>query len=189
VSEQPGATHEASDADIAPIIEKLKALHPEQVKGALDQQYSVDPRVGIVITGLPDIEAVVTGGQTFRFHGARIMPASSGIPNYVKPHVHEKGQEPYVIISGNKGVMNTGQVAGERVDWNEPGRQVAPGDVIVVEEGQVHSLINNSGEPLDFAFACPDSHLEDRSLDNPQGDSMFTTHLDNPLPPHYPPAD
>lgn len=168
------------------VVERLQGLEPEQVKAALDQQPSPDASVNIVMATLDDVDPVVTGEGTYRFHAARILPAGSDTPNFVRPHLHHDGQEPYVMLNGTGGEMNTGWIEGERIKWDDA-RSVSPGEVIMIEENQVHSLRNTDEEqPFDFVFACPDRHLDDYSMTtNPNGDRYFTDHLDNPLPPHY----
>jgi mannose-6-phosphate isomerase-like protein (cupin superfamily) len=182
--------NDAPDADVAPLIDGLKALDPVAVKAALDRKFeathAVDPSAGIVISDLPDAEPIELNGQVFRLHGARIMPANESTTNYVNPHLHEHGQEPYFILDGTHGEMNTGTIVNERVEWDPP-RQVSPGEVITVQENQVHSLRNTGDTTFDFAFASPDSHLQDHTPENPEGDRIFTTGLVGALPPHYPP--
>lgn len=184
--------NDAPDADVAPLVEGLKGLDPSYVKAALDHKFqeahAVDPSAGIVIAPLEGVEPMDVENQTFRFYGARIMPVSSGTPNYVNPHVHEIGKEPYFILDGSGGEMNTGRIADRRVSWDAP-RPVSPGEAIVVEAGQVHSLRNTSDTVFDFAFASPDSHLIDKSPEHPEGDRVFTQGMEDPLPPQYPPLD
>lgn len=191
MSELPAqdSPNDAPDADIAPIVDDLAALDPSAVKAVLDRKlaetHAVDPSAGILIAPLEGAEPRDLNGQTFRFYGARILPAGTEAPNYVIPHVHQVGVEPYYIFEGTGGEMNTGRIEEGRVIWNAP-RTVLPGEAIVIEEGQVHSLRNTGETDFDFAFASPDSHLVDKNPEQPKGDRVFTTNLENPLPPHYP---
>jgi len=185
MSERPDLSAHNDAPDVTPLIEGLRSLDPHQVKAELDRQSAVDPSVGIIIAPLTDMEATAVNGQAFRYYGARILGGHPEDPRYVRPHVHQQGQEPYLILDGTSGEMNTGRIIDEGVAWDDP-RDVSPGEVIVIEEGQVHSLANKGEAPFDFVFASPDSHLQDQTLENQAGDRMFTDHLDNPLPPHYP---
>lgn len=180
--------NDAPDADVAPLVDQMRALDPATVKLALDQKlaeaHAVDPSAGIVIAPLERVPSYDVNGQEFRFYGARILPAGSDAPNYVNPHVHEVGEEPYLMLEGTGGEMNTGTIIDGRVEW-DPSREVSPGEAVVIKEGQVHSLRNTGNTDFDFAFASPDSHLLDKTEEYPEGDRVFTTGLTDALPPHY----
>lgn len=164
---------------IQSVIDKLHTLTHEIVKPYLDAQHDADPAAGIAIVHLKDkgiIEPVkAEDGQVYHFHLARIFP---GAQNFVNPHYHLKGEEPYEILAGDNGEMNIGRVVDGKVEWKDP-RQVKAGDKVNVKEGDVHSLRNNSDVPLDFVFACPDNHLNEI-------DRFFTADLPNGIPPQYP---
>lgn len=165
------------------VINHLKSISHQQLSSLLDEKHAVDSRVGIVLVSLPG-EMISTTGYTYHFHGARVL---TGHANFVKPHYHKIGEEPYHILSGSNGEMNLGVVQDNRVVWKEP-QEVAAGDVIVVKEREVHSLRNRGEESLDFTFACPDEHLIDHGDDHPEGDRYFTKDLEDGIPSWYPKA-
>lgn len=183
-------TSQPEQSKIQPVIDRLKQLPHEEVKPRLDaklqEAQALDPKAGIAIVPLEDVPSVENEGQTYDFYAARVMPASPENPNYVNPHYHLHGQEPYFFLSGTDGEMNTGKVVDAKVVWN-PSHIVQPGDEVVVQEGEVHSFRNNGTEPYDFTFACPTSHLKDNDPDNaPDGDRYFTKDLPDGIPPWYP---
>lgn len=175
----------APKQDIGPVVGRLKQISAIDVRALLDQKHSADPLAGIAIVNLTDMAPEVSGGQEFHFHGARVFTSTPETPNFVNPHLHKVGEEPYRSISGTGGEMNLGRVINGAVVWEEP-RTVSNEEVVVVEEGQVHSLRNTGTEPFDFLFACPDSHLVDNSPEKPEGDRYFTKDLPNGFPPQYP---
>ena len=183
---------ETSNVDEQPskiqnVRETLRGFELESVKPLLDEKHDIDPTVGIVIVGLGG-ETMRQAGQKYHYHGAKILTSSPEHPNFVKPHFHKHGEEPYRILSGDGCEMNLGRVENEEVTWNEP-IMVKPGDEIEVQEGEVHSLRNTGEEELIFIFACPNSHLEDFDSENhPNGDRYIVADLPNGLPPQYPKA-
>ncbi len=84
----------------------LKITHQDVVK-LLDEKHETDVNAGIVIVDLPQINAE-ENGLTYHFHAARIYPSNSGIPNFVNPHYHITGDEPYNMLYGDSGEMNIG---------------------------------------------------------------------------------
>lgn len=175
----------APGQDIGPVVSRLKQIPTNEVQGLLDQKHSADPKAGIAIVNLIDVTPEKNGGQDFHFHGARVFTSTPETPNFVNPHYHLIGEEPYRMLSGEGGEMNLGRVVDGAVVWDTP-RTVAAEDVVVVEEGQVHSLRNTGDQPFDFVFACPDAHLVDNSSEKPEGDRYFTKDLPNGIPPQYP---
>jgi mannose-6-phosphate isomerase-like protein (cupin superfamily) len=168
------------------VIKNLKSISHEVVGPKLDarlrEAQAVDPSAGIVLVGLPEAgETIIGSGLKYHYHGARVL---TGDQNFVKPHYHEKGEEPYHILTGN-GEMNLGIVKDGQVDWR-PAVSVKEGEIVEVQENEVHSLRNPGEKPLDFTFACPDEHLVDNSPEHPEGDRYFTMDLPNGFPPHYP---
>ena len=173
-------TPEALDDGRSAIKNRLSSIDPEAASQMLDAHAAsgdVDSAAGIYILPLGDVEPVDYQGQRYRFYLARVMSGK-----LVNPHVHSIGDEPYHFLSGG-GKMNLGAISEDRVEWKPP-VEVGPGDTIIVGEGQVHSFVNNGGVvPSDFAFACPDAHLTDRTPDNPEGDRIFTADLVSGMPP------
>ncbi len=165
------------------VREALGNITHEQVKPLLDAKHEADPAAGIAIANL-DGEIESPAGQLFHFHAARVFTSSPEHPNFVNPHFHEIGEEPYRVLSG-AGEMNLGRVVDGQVEWRAP-FNIGTGEEVEVQEGEVHSLRNTGTEPLDFTFACPDSHLIDRTESNPAGDRQFTKDLPNGIPPQYP---
>lgn len=190
---------EVKRAIISPVIDRMKGIDISGVAAELDRVHDRDQKAGIaiahlqkpeVMTPVPPIETV--DGEYY-FHAARVFP---GDGNFVNPHWHEVGEEPYLILAGQDGEINLGRIVDGQVVWDAP-RPVQQGEVIVVEEGQVHSLRNRGDKPYDFLFACPHSHITDKTPENPQGDRQFTakfnteTHavdvlVPNGIPSHYP---
>lgn len=167
------------------VREALRANYThDQVKPLLDAKHEADPVAGIAIVNLEG-ETVSNAEQKFHFHGARVFTSGLEHPNFVNPHYHTKGEEPYIILSGEGGEMNLGRVIDGQVVWDAP-RMVKQGDEIEVQEEQVHSLRNTGEEPLDFTFACPDEHLIDNSPEHPEGDRYIVRDLPNGIPPQYP---
>ncbi len=169
---------------VLPVVAKLQTINYDQVKPLLDAKHKADPLAGIAIAHLED-PAVVTPDGEYHFHAARVFTSSPEHPNFVKPHYHTIGEEPYVILSGSGGEMNLGRVLDGQVNWDAP-KNVSEGETVIVEEGQVHSLRNTGEQPLDFVFGCPDTHLQDPPL--PGADRFFTASLPNGTPPQYPQA-
>lgn len=175
---------------IQPVVDKLNNIPHSKVGLLLDKKLNsiraVDPIAGIAIVNLED-EGTITSdaGYEYHFHGARVMTSNPETPNFVNPHYHLKGEEPYHILGGDNGEMNLGRVINGAVVWNEP-YTVKAGDKVEVQEGEVHSLRNNGDTPLDFTFACPKNHLQDHSEQNPDGDRYLTKDLPNGIPPQYP---
>lgn len=176
MAEAPLQNPNVEPSRIKLVIDRLHALTYGIVKPHLDARHEADPAAGIAIVHFAGtIEPIRSAdGQDYHFHAARIFP---GQKNFVNPHYHLKGEEPYEILAGDNGEMNLGRVLDGEVEWNEP-RQVKAGDTVNVQEGEVHSLRNNSDVPLDFVFACPDNHLNEI-------DRFFTKDLSNGIPPWY----
>lgn len=175
---------------IQPIVDKLGTVSNEITGPLLDAKLrdaqTVDPLAGIVIVNLTEMGTVTSpAGQEYHFYAARILTSNPKTPNFVNPHYHLNGEEPYHIITGDNGEMNLGVVKDGKVEWREP-RKVVAGDGIEVQEGEVHSLRNNGEEPMDFAFSCPKEHLIDQGENHPEGDRYFTKDLPNGIPPWYP---
>ena len=152
----------------------FEALHAATLsviaKPLLDEARTADQVVGIPIVDLP-IPPVEFADMTYRHHAARVAPGK-----WVGMHYHEKGLEPYVILSGDA-EMNTGEPLVDDptyATWTGR-RALERGSSFVVPERMVHCLRNVGDTPLDFVFACPDAHLcaDDRVM------------VDN-LPPHFP---
>lgn len=173
------------NSEIGRVVNRLNQIPQESVQALLAAKHDADPKAGIAIVNLGDIPAETAEGQEFHFHGARVFTSTSETPNFVNPHYHKIGEEPYRMLSSQGGEMNLGRVVDGRVEWDSP-RSVKSGEVVVVQEGQVHSLRNTGTEPFDFVFACPDNHLVDHSEENPKGDRYFTKDLPNGIPPQYP---
>lgn len=167
---------------IQAVVERLRGIKHDAVGPMLDAQSALDPKAGILHGILPEAGTVISpAGYEYHFHGARVI---TGEQNFVNPHYHLKGEEPYHILTGT-GEMNLGEVKDGQVVWREP-REVVEGEEIEVQEGEVHSLRNPGETPLDFTFACPHNHLEDNSPEHPEGDRYFTMDLPNGIPPWYP---
>lgn len=181
MSEQ--APTELSASRIQPVIDQLRKLTHDQVGVLLDAKHDADPAAGIAIVNLEG--ETVTPDGAYHYHGARVFTSSLEHPNYVKPHYHNVGEEPYVILKGNEGEMNLGRVIDGKVVWKRS-RTVTEGEAVVVQEGEVHSLRNTGTELLDFVFACPDSHLVDHSAEKPDGDRYFTMDIPDGIPSQYP---
>lgn len=176
-------SHQEKKPVTSPVIDRLQSFTHDVVGPLLDaklqEAHAVDPSAGIVIVGLPG--EIETDKGIYHFHGARVL---TGADNFVKPHYHKIGIEPYHILSGDDGEMNLGRVVDGEVKWDEP-KLIRAGGLVVVQEGQVHSLRNTGKEPLDFTFACPDNHVKDNGPDNPKGDRYFTSDLIHGTPPWY----
>lgn len=187
---------EQKRAILTPVLDKMKALiykdddntQVDEAKLAkitadLNKQHEKNPEAGIAIIDLEGIEVETEDGK-YHFHAARVFESTEGNPSFVNPHKHKKGEEPYLIIAGQDGEINLGREVEEEVEgvikrvviWDGP-RRVKAGEIIIVEEEQVHSLRNTSGEPMDFIFACPDSHLVDNSAMRPDGDRYLVAKL------------
>lgn len=169
------------------VLDRLQQITLQEIEPMLDAKHSADPVAGIAIVNIPNVEVTNEQGLVYHFHGARVFPSSKDKPNFVNPHYHLKGIEPYNILRGENGEMNLGKVVNGEVVWENP-RLVKTGDLVIVEEAQVHSLRNTGDMPLDFTFACPDIHLVDNSLARPDGDRYLTKDLKNGIPPQYPKA-
>lgn len=179
---------EASESEISqagPVVDRLKSLTQERIKPLLDAKHEADPVAGIAIANLTDVEPVETDKGIYHFHAARVFTSTPETPNFVNPHYHMIGEEPYNILSSDGGEMNLGYVRDGKVEWDAP-RAVSTGEIINVKEGQVHSLRNTGNEALDFTFACPDNHLVDNSSEKPEGDRYLTKDLPSGIPPQYP---
>ncbi len=174
---------------LAIVLDRLRSINPGEAKARLDaeqkERHRVDPQAGIIIVHLPDEPVNTEDGLEYRFHLARILPAQSGQQNFVTPHLHKIGGEPYRYLGGSDGEMNTGRVEGDRVEWNDPEHAV-PGAEVMVKEGEVHSLRNKGGDYYDFAFACPNAHLEDNDpVARPTGDRYIVKDMPGGIPPWY----
>ena len=171
---------------IRPVVDKLITITHEQVKPLLDAApHSVDYQAGITIVRLEDISIVNASGLEYSFYAARVFPQGSN-QNYINPHVHYHGEEAYHFLAGSDGEMSLGRIVdGEVESWTK-GR-ISPGDTILIKARDVHTIRNNGAEPVDFVFACPPSHLIDKSEDEPEGDRVFTKGLEGGVPSWYPP--
>src|SRR5689334_11709219 len=69
---------------------------------------------------------------------ARVGPGSK-----TTPHYHKVTEEIYYILLG----------AGEMIIGDQT-RRVAPGDAIAIPPGKVHTIFNDSREPLVFLCCC-----------------------------------
>ena len=167
------------------VNDRLLQIKLEEIEPLLGAKHSADPVAGIAIVNLPDIEVVNSEGLKYHFHAARVFTSNLTTPNFVNPHYHLIGEEPYNILSGDGGEMNLGRVIEGKVEWKEP-KMVKVGDLIEVQEGEVHSLRNIGETPLDFTFACPDTHLLDHSDEHPEGDRYVAKNLPNGIPSQYP---
>ncbi len=182
----PVESVDAKSRKIQAVVDHLGAISHEQVLPLIDAQLAVDPKAGILHSIIPEAGIVTTDeGLDYHFHVARVLTATPNQPNYVNPHYHNIGEEPYHVLSGNNGEINIGIVKDGAVEWKDP-RKVVAGDDIEVQEGEVHSLRNLGDTPLDFTFACPDAHLVDNNSEHPEGDRYFTKDLPQGLPPQYP---
>ena len=178
---------------IQPVVDKLTTITHEQVKPLLDAApHSVDYQAGITIVKLEDIAIMnlpVLGnaaGLQYSFYAARVFPQGSN-QNYINPHVHYHGEEAYHFLAGTNGEMSLGKIAdGEVKSWTK--KEISPGDTVLIKAREVHTIRNNGAEPIDFVFACPPSHLIDKSEDKPEGDRVFTKGLEGGVPPWYPPT-
>jgi oxalate decarboxylase/phosphoglucose isomerase-like protein (cupin superfamily) len=196
-SKDTSSRKDAMGARIAPVIDNLQRLQYNDMRSRLEEKMreaqAVDATAGIAIVHLDTTEfpPVIVADREYKFHLARVLPGS-----HVNPHVHPpKGQEPgqsagqgpddepYFFYSG--GEMNTAQWDhGEVKNWKS--ESVSAGDTYIVESNRVHSLNNpNQGEPLDFAFACPDDHLQNYDADHPEGNRIMTVEIPNGMPPQY----
>src|SRR3989338_5347775 len=178
-----------SEAFRAALMARLRAITADKIGPLLDaelvRRQAVDPKVGIVIAHLDDEPIRGEDGQEYKFHAARVYPPAPGEQNFVTPHLHSKGIEPYRFLSGSKAEMNTGVVRHKEVVWNAP-REVSVGEEFIVQPGEVHSLLNRGEAPYDFVFACPDSHLKDHdSTTAPDGDRFIVKDYKNGIPPWY----
>jgi len=187
MSEAPGVRPtDVEGRRIQPVIDQLKTWTHDRVSPLLDTK-QIDSKAGIIVARNMGDETETPDGL-YHYHAARVLPDDPKFPNnYVNPHFHKIGEEPYVILKGNEGEMNLGKVIDGKVVWDQP-RSVREGETVLVQEGQVHSLRNTGKEPLDFVFACPESHLTDNTPEDPTGDRYFTMDLPNGIPPQYPKA-
>lgn len=175
---------------VMPVVEVMSRMDQVKIMGLLDEKHEVDKDAGIIIVHLED-EVLKTPDGEYKFHGAKVLTSSEDKPNYVKPHFHNKGEEPYLIIAGDEMEINLGRVTedengNKKVVWDDP-RKLSAGESVIVEEGQVHSLRNTGGKPVYFIFGCPDSHLTDPPAED--ADRFFTTDFEDGFPPQYPKAN
>lgn len=171
------------------LMARLRAITAEKVGPLLDaesaRRQAVDSKVGIVIAHLDDEPIRGEDGQEYKFHAARVYPPRPGEQNFVTPHLHSKGIEPYRFLTGSNAEMNIGVVRHKEVIWNSP-REVSVGEEVIVQPGEVHSLRNKGDNPYDFVFACPDSHLKDNDTQTaPDGDRFIVKDYTNGIPPWY----
>lgn len=167
------------------VMDRIREISHEKVKPLLDAESEVKPDAGIIIVPLTGVQSVeLEPGVTYDYYAARVLPNSSEHPNFVNPHYHEHGKEPYRFLEGTDMEMNSGKVEEGRVEWAEL-QVVHAGEEFVIGESQVHSLRNNSTKPVDFVFACPKSHIITNTPETPDGDRYFTKTLENGLPPQY----
>lgn len=179
------ASAEIEKSKINPIVERMAQMSHADIAPFLDAKAAVDPQAGIIIAPLTEIDPMIGPlDQEYDFYAARVLPPSKDNPNFVNPHVHFRGSEPYAFKSGTDGEMNIGRVAEGQVVWEDP-KKVGPGDTVNIQEGQVHSFRNNGEGPADFTFACPKEHLIDKNGEHPEGDRQFTKGLKNGIPPWY----
>ena len=167
----PERNPERGNTQIQAVLDKLRTITSPVFKERLDAKAKeVDPTAGIAIVPLPDQGSVIAeDGQEYKFYVARVEPGK-----HVNPHVHSKGDEPYIVVTGEEGVMHIGVIEGQSVSW-KPAEAKKAGDLIIVRGGEVHSFENTGTTPVDFTFACPDSHLNTQ-------DRVMTTALQNGFP-------
>lgn len=164
------------------VLDHLKNISHDKVTPLLDTRHAIDPSAGIVLVNVPDQGVVMSdSGYEYHFYGARVL---TGVTNFVRPHYHKHGEEPYRILAG-EGEMNIGTVQGEKVVWNQP-LKVKAGDEVIVQENEVHTLRNKGHVMLDIAIACPKEHLIDHDAKHPEGDRYFTKDLTDGMPPWFP---
>lgn len=161
------------------VVSKLAAIDPSVATREFGSESSNGPdqKAGIYLSHLSDISSIDEDGYGYNFYVARI-----DVGGNVNPHFHRHGFEPYLVLSG-EGYIYIGNVVDEMVIWNAP-KSVASGDLIEIQENEVHCLSNPAGsiKPLDFVFACPPAHLVDCDDRNPQGDRIFTMDLKHGTP-------
>lgn len=165
------------------VLEKLRQISHEEIKALLNAKQNVDPTVGIIIAKLDKPPVLGELNQEYNFYAARVLLPSPDNPNFVNPHYHNKGTEPYRFLFGT-GEMNKGIVKDGEVVWDEP-KNVGPNNEVGIDGGIVHSFRNTGREPADFVFACPKSHLINNDSEHPEGDRYFTKSLKNGVPPWY----
>ncbi len=167
--------------DLTRVISAMRAISPVVVTAALDAVQSRDPEAGILIAKLEETP-VSAGKQLYHFYVARVLGIDEG-QHYVTPHLHLIGDEAYRFIEG-RGEMYIGMlINGDDVTWLKPIKTSEDAEY-VIREGEAHCLRNLGNEPLDFIFACPESHLKDAS---PQGgDRYIVKDYKNGVPPHFP---
>ena len=98
--------------------------------------------------------AYLTGDDEFSLYGAEIAPYKR-----LAAHYHESGIEIYQIVEGI-GTMFTGNhdCKDNVTTWNRP-FNIKKGDCFIINEGEVHQLLNNSDSNLVVIFGAPKSHL------------------------------
>lgn len=170
--------------NIQSVVNRLRKITHRQVKSLLDAKHKIDLSVGIIIVKLEHIESIASAsGRLYEFYAARVLPPTEESSNYVNPHYHLRGEEPYRFLSG-EGEMNVGFVRNDEVIWEKP-KAVSPNDEIKIQEGEVHSFRNIGKNPADFLFACPAHHLINYTETTPEGDRYFTKGLKNGIPSWY----
>ncbi|MFO8027127.1 MAG: cupin domain-containing protein [Opitutales bacterium] len=90
------------------------------------------------------VRRIVTGGEgNGNVHVVRVTEGGA--------HYHATYDETYYVLSGS------GTLRIEGADY-----PLAPGTVAVIPSGKVHSLISDSGKPLEFIiFGTPPMSIED----------------------------
>lgn len=173
---------ETSPGRIGLINDRLRAITFEEIEPLLEaklkKDQAIDANAGIAIVKLAGKSSTTAeDGQVYDYYAALVLPASKDNPNYVNPHVHFHGAEPYHFLRGTDGEMNNGIIKDGEVIWNAP-KVVQPGDMVEIQGGEVHSFRNKGSIPFAFTFACPPTHLT-------TDDRVFTKDLKNGIPPWY----
>lgn len=165
------------------VLKELREITHVDIKTLLDAKQCIDLAAGIIIVKLEKLPVMGELDQEYDFYAARVLPATLENPNFVNPHYHKNGMEPYRFLSSS-GEMNIGSVKDNEVVWNEP-KKVSVGDEVEIEGGKVHSYRNLGNEPADFVFACPKNHLVNNDPEHSEGDRYFVKAFKNGLPPWY----
>ncbi len=163
---------------------KLIEITYDQIKPLLDKAHTIDSVAGILIVKIPGIEVKSDKGLTYHFYAARVFAYTPTTSNFMTPHYHLHGTQPHYILSGEGCEMNLARIRDGKIVWQKP-KILEVGNLVDVQEGEIHSLRNTGKTSVDFTFACPDSHLLDHSLEHPEGDRYVVTNLPNGIPSQY----
>jgi mannose-6-phosphate isomerase-like protein (cupin superfamily) len=109
------------------------------------QNAPLDKNAGIKLIKL-------TGDENISVYAAEIAPRTK-----LNPHFHTHGIETYQIFKGN-GIIKIGKRINSTIEWIES-INVQEGDCFFINEESVHQLINDTREPLQAIFSCPEAHL------------------------------